>query len=39
MMGVNFGIILNASILILACSPNAIKPPMTFYFIFLTSWD
>jgi hypothetical protein len=38
MMGVNFGIILNAGIVILACSLNAIKSPMTFYFIFFTSW-
>jgi len=29
-MGANFGIILNASIVILDCSPNAIKPPWHF---------
>ncbi len=30
MTGANFGIILNAGIVILDCSPNAIKPPWHF---------
>lgn len=33
-MGANFGIILNASIVILACSPNAINPPHDILFHF-----